>query len=236
MTGPSPLKVELPFGIPPDEKLTRDRRGGWAKRWVFRILAVAALLVLPFVVLVRTSVFFYGLGWIGGWTPILGAVLATTGLLAAYGALIGKRFRGSWKLSPGFLRALLGLVAAFTVYGAVFVTASRSKTETVREGFREVHPVLRLATGVLVLADASLLVTDTSRTMDDYRRMGLTANEASLHLRQSTGWVHAVDLRTLGRSARRNGVMSLYFWGMGFRTLRHRGTADHLHVSLPLTP
>jgi len=28
--------------------------------------------------------------------------------------------------------------------------------------------------------------------------------------------------------------MQLYFHLMGFRTLRHVGTADHLHVELPL--
>jgi hypothetical protein len=28
--------------------------------------------------------------------------------------------------------------------------------------------------------------------------------------------------------------VQLYFWSMGFSTLRHVGTADHLHVELPL--
>jgi len=26
----------------------------------------------------------------------------------------------------------------------------------------------------------------------------------------------------------------VYFWSMGFATLRHVGTGDHLHVELPL--
>jgi hypothetical protein len=32
----------------------------------------------------------------------------------------------------------------------------------------------------------------------------------------------------------RNGLVRLYFEALGFRTLRHVGTADHLHVALPL--
>jgi len=32
----------------------------------------------------------------------------------------------------------------------------------------------------------------------------------------------------------RNRLVQAYFWSMGFATLRHVGTADHLHVELPL--
>jgi hypothetical protein len=41
-----------------------------------------------------------------------------------------------------------------------------------------------------------------------------------------------VDLRTAGQGAVKNRLVQLYFWMMGFRTLRHVGTADHLHVQL----
>jgi hypothetical protein len=64
--------------------------------------------------------------------------------------------------------------------------------------------------------------------------MGLPPYERSLHLRQDDGYAHAVDLRTAGRSEWRNFLMRSYYRLMGFRTLRHVGTADHLHVSLPL--
>jgi len=55
-----------------------------------------------------------------------------------------------------------------------------------------------------------------------------------LHARQRDGWAHAVDLRTIGRSAIVNLLVEWYFRAMGFRTLRHVGTADHLHVELPI--
>ena len=35
-----------------------------------------------------------------------------------------------------------------------------------------------------------------------------------------------------GRSAVRNRLVQWYFAGMGFATLRHVGTADHLHVAI----
>ena len=62
--------------------------------------------------------------------------------------------------------------------------------------------------------------------------MGLSANDGSLHYRQHDGYTHAADLRTVGRGAVQNRLVQLYFWSMGFGTLRHAGTADHLHVEL----
>jgi hypothetical protein len=92
--------------------------------------------------------------------------------------------------------------------------------------------VLRLGIGTLVWLDRELLLTDADRLPEDYRRMGLPEKSASLHYRQSSGYTHAVDIRTAGRGELRNRLVESYFRLMGFRTLRHVGTADHLHVSL----
>jgi hypothetical protein len=64
--------------------------------------------------------------------------------------------------------------------------------------------------------------------------MGLPPAEASLHFEQATGYVHALDLRTRGRPEWRNRAVELGFWALGFHSLRHVGTADHLHLSLRL--
>ena len=77
-------------------------------------------------------------------------------------------------------------------------------------------------------------MTDAGRTPEDYWLMGLPVNEASLHFRQDDGWVHAVDLRTRDRSEWRNRALGIAFWAFGLYSLRHRGTEDHLHVSLRL--
>src|SRR2546428_6354386 len=63
--------------------------------------------------------------------------------------------------------------------------------------------------------------------------MGLATNHASPHYRQRDGYGHAADLRTAGRGEARNRLVQLYFWIMGFGTLRHVGTADQPHVQLP---
>ena len=77
------------------------------------------------------------------------------------------------------------------------------------------------------------MVTDLGRTAEDYLKMGLPVNETSLHFKLDDRFVHALDLRTVGRTEWRNRLTAGYFRLMGFRTLRHVGTADHLHVSLP---
>ena len=85
-----------------------------------------------------------------------------------------------------------------------------------------------------MLANRDLVITDASRTAVDYLRMGLPVFDGTLHYPQRDGWVHAVDLRTNGRNPVVNWLVEGYFRAMGFRTLRHVGTADHLHVELPL--
>ncbi len=84
-----------------------------------------------------------------------------------------------------------------------------------------------------MLADRSLVVTDMGRSPADYTNMGLPVLENSLHYKQEYGYVEAVDVRTIGKSEWVNQLVRLYYWSMGFNTLRHTGTADHLHVSMP---
>ena len=96
------------------------------------------------------------------------------------------------------------------------------------------HPLLRVALSTLILADRDLVVTDLARGPKDYAAMGLSPNDGSLHYVQRDGYTHAADLRTAGRSELKNVLVRVYFWSMGFATLRHVGSGDHLHVELPL--
>ncbi len=108
------------------------------------------------------------------------------------------------------------------------------KREELRTHYYSLHPLLRVASSTFLLLDRDAVITDLLRTHEDYLAMGLTVNEASLHFAQEDGYVHSLDLRTAGRPGWRNGAVRFYFWAMGFRTLRHVGTSDHLHISLPL--
>lgn len=213
----------------------------------------AAVLVLPFFVLLRSGTWLYGSGRLGTWPALaVGAALtflllagyflvAARWLRARFGAEVGvggmgkgasDRSDGS-RLRRRSAQGAAALVAAYCVYGLVFISGANAKTDAVRQEYRSLHPMLRLAVATLVLVDGDLLVTDASRAATDYEAMGLAPNERSLHLRQGDGYAHAVDLRTAGRSSVRNAVTRAYFAGLGFRTLRHVGTADHLHISLP---
>jgi hypothetical protein len=94
---------------------------------------------------------------------------------------------------------------------------------------------MRMGASTYLLFDRDAVVTDLERTAEDYLRMGLPVNETSLHFKLEDRYVHAMDLRTIGRSAWRNRLTEMYFQFMGFRSLHHVGTADHLHVSLPIS-
>ena len=124
--------------------------------------------------------------------------------------------------------------AAFVLYSLLVIAGGNVKSEEVRAEYSGLHPLLRMAVSVFVLADADAVITDADRTPEFYARAGLPANESSLHFRQDVGFVHAVDLRTINRPEWRNLVAELAFRAMGFHTLRHVSTADHLHVSLRL--
>ncbi len=194
---------------------------------------VAVLLaVAPFFVLVRTAVAVQG-GWgLGPWASLGVGVVAISAILALYSWAVG-RWLGT---GPGTRRVLnrgaVALGLAFVLYGVIWVGASHAPGEGVRAEYRSLHPVLRVATGLIFLADPGRVMVDGARTVEDYRLLGLSASEASLHFRQGDGFAHAVDFRTRGRPEWGNRGVELGFWLLGFHALRHRGTADHLHVSL----
>lgn len=203
-------------------------------RWIRGAFGLVLGAILPFLLLVRLSVFLYAeTGW-GSWGAVLGAGIATAFLLAFYVWLLRVRLQNRLTVPSAALRWIALVVAAYLVYALVYLSSAQAKTTDVQSGFRDLHPVMRVAVSTILLADRGALVTDLGRTEADYRSWGLPVNEASLHFEQVDGWVHAMDLRTLGRPEWRNRLVHFYFWATGFRTLRHMGTADHLHVSLPL--
>jgi len=232
--GGSSLRVEYdPLG-------TRSQRGGVKRkissprRFGLRALVVVVAAVLPFLILVRLSVSLYSTwGW-GSWSSVLGAGIATTVLLVIYVWILRVRIQGRYSVPRAVMGALSGLVAAYVLYLLVYLSGANAKNSEVQREFVSLHPVMRVALSSVLLVDQEAIVTDLGRTFEDYRKWGLDVNEASLHFEQSTGFVHAADLRTRGRPAWRNTSIAIYFRVMGFRTLRHVGTADHLHVSLPL--
>ena len=180
----------------------------------------------------RGAVFLHEAYELIAWGAILGGVLGSALLILLYltylqGRLTGRR--GSIRRTYGLA---LALVTVYCLPGLFYLSASNAKHEEVRREFTRLHPVLRLGVSTLTVLDRGLIVTDADRQPEDYGRMGLPVNRRSLHYRQSSGYAHAVDIRTVGRNGLRNALITGYFRLMGFHTLRHVGTADHLHVSI----
>ncbi|HEV2749308.1 MAG TPA: hypothetical protein VGV12_02165, partial [Gemmatimonadales bacterium] len=131
-------------------------------------------------------------------------------------------------------RIALPFVVAYCLYALVYLSTANAKSERVRAYYASLHPLLRVGLSTLIVLDREAVITDLARRPQDYRAMGLPPNDGSLHFVQRDGYTHAADLRTTGRGLVKNRLVQLYLWSVGFRTLRHSGTSDHLHVELPV--
>ena len=207
------------------------------KAWLLRAtrLTAWALLVasLPFLALVKVAVVLYERGGFPTALALAGGVACTSLVVTAYAAWAWHRFTGRVRLALVARRVALPLVVAYSAYALVYLSAGNAKSPQVRAYYASLHPLLRVALSTVILVDRDLMVTDLARRPADYQAMRLPATDGSLHYLQADGYVHAIDLRTAGRGFVRNRLVQAYFWSMGFATLRHVGTADHLHVELP---
>lgn len=203
--------------------------------WLYQFFKLLLLLALPFILLIRGAVFCYlNFEW-PPWLALLGGMMGAVLLLFIYlsfiqGKITGRVAGGGAMKRRGIV--VLLLVLGYCLHGLLFLSGTNAKGEGVRLEFTRLHPILRLGVSTLIFIDADLMITDASRLPEDYRKMGLPTKGRSLHYPQSNHFVHALDIRTIGRSELRNRLLQLYFDLMGFNTLRHGGTADHLHISL----
>lgn len=215
------------------KKKAQGSRLLWAMLWPIRVVTV---IVLPFFVLIRFSVTLYEYLKVPAWVSLAVGTLITMVLLYFYLNYLSRLITGKKKTKDKAkrfnFRVALIVMAGFTAFSMLYISAKNTKTSTIQAEYAAMHPLLRTAVSVLLLFDRDAVVTDMSRTHSDYALMNLVQKKRSLHYIQSDGYVHALDFRTKGRSESRNKWLDLYFRAMGFRTLRHTGTEDHLHVSL----
>lgn len=202
---------------------------------VRNIIRVVLVAVLPFFLLIRGSIFFQSYYDIGVWSSISLAALCTSILLFLYLTMVYRRLTSKVgdadNLGRRWLLAL-GLVGAYCGYALFFISSNNLKNPELRQEINDLHPTLRLGVSTFILMDKDMIITDGSRVSEDYQRMGLKTNPRSKHFIQPDGYAHAIDLRTNTRHELRNRMMQLYFELLGFDTLRHGGTSDHLHVSI----
>ena len=199
-----------------------------------RLLQLLILSGLLFVVLVRSGVWAHETYHLDPWVCVLIGVGVAALTLMVIVTLVFKWISGNL----GSFRAMrwrafiaVAMIAGFCMYGLIFFSENNAKGEAFNE-FQSLHPVLRVGVSTAILFDRDLLVTDASRRPEDYDKMGLARLVNSQHYVQGDGFVHAFDIRTNGRPEFRNKLLELSFQLMGFKTLRHVGTADHLHVGL----
>jgi hypothetical protein len=202
------------------------------RRWLLAVPLGALLLALPVVTLLRGTTLLYLHAHWPSWAALAAAAALATFVVAGYAALLSRTLTGRARLKFVATWIAAPLVIAYCVHALLFFARVNAKTDQVRTYYHTLHPALRLAVSTFVILDDGLVVTDIHRTPEDYDRMGLPVYESSLHFRQADGWVHAMDLRAIGRGRVRNALTALYFRVLGFHTVRHVGTADHLHVSL----
>jgi len=202
-------------------------------RFIFKIIQAFLIAILPFVALIRGAVFLHENYELFSWLALLGGALLSAIVLVIYFSFIQHKIT---KRGIGSVRRKYGLalviVLAYCLPAVLFLSAANAKHTHVKEEFTSLHPILRLGVSTVIFIDNDLLITDAKRQPEDYKKMGLKTKSNSLHYKQSDGYAHAVDIRVNGRSSLRNFLLKTYFNAMGFNTLRHVGTADHLHVSL----
>lgn len=206
------------------------------KKLVAGLLMGLVWIVVPFVVLVRTSVYTYETYRFNGWLALSMGIVATILLLMGYSLYISYRYRNRIRIHKYIVRGIVILVVAYTLYGVLYYSSLNTKTDQIRSYYRSLHPIMRVALATITVADSNVLVTDIRRQPGEYTRMGLPINRQSLHYMQSDGYIHAVDIRTKGRAEWKNWLTRAAFYLSGIETQRHVGTADHLHVYLPLNP
>jgi len=208
----------------------------WLRKLFVFCIQIFMMAILPFWVFVRGAIWLYeSHGWYH-WFGLLASFAMVFLILLIYVAMLWDAVFGANKITRKSLKAkMVFLVILMTLYGGYTLfslSQTNAKSDKIRNEYLSLHPFIRIASGTLIFLDKDLMITSASRVKEDYKDMGLKTLKNSLHYEQKDGYVHALDLRTKGRSEIRNTLTIFYFKVMGFNTLRHTGTADHLHISL----
>jgi len=197
-------------------------------------MGMGILVATLFAILVRGSVFSYDTWAFGASLSLVSAVLMTVPFLLL-GAWVIIRGRGIVrKVRHTLIRGTISIAFIYIGYAVLYVASTNAVPDKIREEYQMIHPLLRLAASPVIVFDPSAFRHPDGFVLEDYRLMGLSANEANLHFVQANDLIHSLDLVTDSRSEWRNRAIELGFWALGFHSLRHRGVGDHLHVSLRL--
>ncbi|MFY0697711.1 MAG: hypothetical protein JXR11_07655 [Balneola sp.] len=230
------LKPNQDFNYKTEERLEKVQKLSFKRkaiRFGLWALLILTLTIFPFFLLIKTSIYLNIGQGLNGWVSLFGGIGATVAILLVYVVMLFRKVKNKKLIFRYGLGGVGALVGGFCLHGLLYVSSVNAKSDSVKEVYRSLHPILRVAVATTTLAEGDLVITDIKRSTEDYTKMGLPINQSSLHFPQPDGYVHAIDLRTKGHSEFRNFMLSNSLRLMGFKTLRHVGSADHLHISLP---
>lgn len=216
---------------------TKDKKRSLLVRFFLFCIKIICLVILPFLILIRGAVFLNMNYDVSAWLALLISLLVCSLVCLLYLFFIYKllfRKNTSWKVLKRMWLTTMFLLSFYCVYAVCYFSDHNAKTVDVASEYHSLHPLLRIGISTLIIVDRDALMTDFSRTHADYKAMGKPGLINSLHYVQEDTYVHAVDIRTKGRGEIRNHLLRAYFYIMGFNSLRHNGTADHLHISLSI--
>ena len=153
----------------------------WGRRWGWPAVKWIAALSLPFFVLVRGSMYAYqSLGWGIGSSIGLG-VFSTVVIFSAYATWLWRSVTGEERLTRIVRPVLIAVVAGYSIYGLLYLSAGSARNPDVRDDYASLHPLMRLGACTYFLFDRNAVVTNRERTAEDYLQMGLPISEAALH-------------------------------------------------------
>ncbi len=208
--------------------------GSLLRRSVSWVIGMGILVATLFAILVRGSVFSYDTWALGASLSLVSAVLMTVPLLLLGAWVIIRGCGIVRRVQLMLIRGAIMIAFIYMGYAVLYVASTNTVPDEIREEYQMIHPLLRLAASPVIVFDPSAFRQPDGSMLEDYRLMGLSANEANLHFVQKDDLIHSLDLVTDNRSEWRNRAIELGFWAFGFHSLRHRGVGDHLHVSLRL--
>lgn len=199
-------------------------------------MGVLFLIYLPFLGLIRSGIYFYHAYNFNTWIGLFLGVVFSVGVIAVYTftikKLMNRNSKMRWKTTKKVGVFIFLLVISYVIFSLLSFSGKNAQSNKVKSEYSELHPYLKISVRTFLFFDNELIITDLSRTSDDYTKMGLKKKDSSLHFIQNTGYTHAMDLRTRDRPFWMIWSAQLYFKSLGFNAVRHGGTGDHLHVSL----
>ena len=207
----------------------------WVKRLLFSTTLISLTVSSTIFLLPRLSIYYTSLQF----NPVISIGLSAIVLFLFWMiilTIISFLISGRILINKYVRNTILLSLFAYTGFATFFVNQANFKSSEIQDAYLHLHPVVRLGLTTTILVDSEIMITDGKRTKDDYINWGLTPLQRSDHyIQKTTGYVHAVDIRTIGRPEWKNNLIEFGFKLMGYKTLRHVGTADHLHIYLPRT-